>query len=413
MRKVILKKKNSKIEFIIILFLMPYFYPTYFETNSVLLIIKQICTYLGIVYVGCTILKNKNNFIVSDYISLPIIIIMGYHIWQLISSNYNGIDLSYDIHNVMWEAMFLIILQYLIFTYGNLAIESIANWFSILVFFNMITVVLWTNHNISPEMNNYLLGYRYSFCIIILADILFNAYVSIEKNGTIFSYRVIFNVACGIVTIAIIGPSTLLAGLMIFAFVYIASKSEKLKYNIFVPLGCLVLPIFFQIIIIEGNTNPIFRYIIENILGRSMTFTGRTLIWKSVFEKLANCNIIYGYGNPLAIGQDGWAIAWWDSTRYVTAHNQFLQTLTTAGVIGLIFEFLIIAILVIQSWKYSKKLHRAIFIAAMFSMLIMMTSTIMVPVSYKEAIFVLISYSIRNMQFEKCLKVKKNLYHLK
>lgn len=156
----------------------------------------------------------------------------------------------------------------------------------------------------------------------------------------------------------------------------------------------------FQYFILAGNTNSTIKYIVENILGRSMTFTGRTFIWESVFEQLLQCNVLYGFGNPLAIGQDGWAISWWDSTRYVTAHNQFLQTLTTAGVVALILEFLMLIFAVIYCWKYLKSKKRALFCAAIFSMLIMMTSTIMVPVSYKEAIFVLITVLVQKNKEE-------------
>ena len=386
-----ISKSDLKIGYLILLFIIPFFYPAYFETNLVLLKIKQLCTYAGIVYVGCTIIKNKECFKISDYISVPVIIILSYHIWQLVSSNYNGIDIAYDLHNVLWEIMFLMILQYFISVYGDLAIATIANWFTCLVLFNTITVVLWTDHGISPEMNYYLLGYRYSFCIIILASIVFNGYLSLHKFDTIISARVIINVFCAAITVSIIGPSTLTVGIIVLFIVYNSSKSKLLKYNIAIPICCLVVPMMFQYFILAGNTNSTIKYIVENILGRSMTFTGRTFIWESVFEQLLQCNVLYGFGNPLAIGQDGWAISWWDSTRYVTAHNQFLQTLTTAGVVALILEFLMLIFAVIYCWKYLKSKKRALFCAAIFSMLIMMTSTIMVTVSYKEAIFVLIT----------------------
>lgn len=384
-------KDNLKKGLIILLFIIPFFYPAYFETNLALLKIKQLCTYLGIAYVGCTILKNKNHIKISNYISVPIILILCYHVWQLVSSNYNGIDIAYDLHNVLWEIMFLVIIQYFMNTYGDLAIATIANWFMILVFFNSITVILWTNHGISPEMNYYLVGYRYAFCIIILASIVFNGYISLQKKNTLVTGRVIFILGCTTITVGIIGPSTLTVGLLVFFTVYISSKSNILKYNVIVPICCAIIPLFFQYFIIAGNTNPTIKYIVENILGRSMTFTGRTFIWESVFKQLLQCNILYGFGNPLAVGRDGWAVSWWDSTRYVTAHNQFLQTLTTAGIIALIFELTIIILSIIYSWKYLVVKERALFCAAVFSMLIMMTSTIMVPISYKEAIFVLIS----------------------
>lgn len=394
-------RKKIKKGLLILLFIIPFFYPAYFETNLLLLKFKQFCTYLGIAYVGYSVIKNKNHIKISDYISLPILIILCYHIWQLISSKYNGIDISYDLHNVLWEIIFLVTLQYFINVYKNLAIVTIANWFTTLVFFNTVTVMLWTDHGVSPEMNYYLVGYRYAFCIIILASMVFNAYISLQERNTLISRRVFLNLGCAIITVGIIGPSTLTAGLIVFFVVYMSSKSRALKYNVLVPICCLFFPLFFQYFIIAGNTNQTIKYIVENILGRTMTYTGRTFIWKSVFDQLLQCNILYGFGNPLALGRDGWAISWWDSTRYVTAHNQFLQTLTTAGIIALIFEISLIIISVIYSWKYLRVKERALFCATVFSMLIMMTSTIMVPISYKEAIFVLISVVIQKNKEER------------
>ncbi len=116
---------------------------------------------------------------------------------------------------------------------------------------------------------------------------------------------------------------------------------------------------FFSICIMKLYNG--FRYIIENILGKSMTFTGRIYIWDRALYYIKQ-NWLFGYGVETYTYRDQKMNLPWYYPAELHAHNRFIETMYRGGLV-LTVIYLIILIIAFKGTMKSKNIIAAKMIA--------------------------------------------------
>lgn len=83
--------------------------------------------------------------------------------------------------------------------------------------------------------------------------------------------------------------------------------------------------------------SPLVSYVIEDLLGKNLTLTNRTLIWGMVVDGFLNSPII---GNGVRETTSLFYISEQYTKGYMSAHNQILQSLYETGILFLYLLFL-------------------------------------------------------------------------
>lgn len=121
--------------------------------------------------------------------------------------------------------------------------------------------------------------------------------------------------------------------------------------------------IILQVLIVFLRVQEIFAYIIEDILGKSITFTGRTVIWDSAMELIRyspwlGYGVYEGHGLILYYG------------KFMYAHNGILEVLLQGGVVALVVFGALFVIAGNSLYRYRNNHISGIISAAVFSMLL-------------------------------------------
>ena len=107
----------------------------------------------------------------------------------------------------------------------------------------------------------------------------------------------------------------------------IASLSLNTLLLVFVSLFVFVILFGNLMIILES---PLVSYVIEDLLGKNLTLTNRTLIWGMVVDGFLNSPII---GNGVRETTSLFYISEQYTKGYMSAHNQILQSLYETGIL--------------------------------------------------------------------------------
>lgn len=145
----------------------------------------------------------------------------------------------------------------------------------------------------------------------------------------------LYSILFWVTTIFNFSAGSLMGALVILAYFLvpvIRRAFEKWHFGVFVALVavfCVVLVNMADVLV----AIPPVRFVIQDVLGKNLTFSGRTDIWAVVKQALAE-NPIWGYG----VQETGrvFKITVWREIRYVSAHNQYLQYWYEGGVFTIV-----------------------------------------------------------------------------
>lgn len=168
--------------------------------------------------------------------------------------------------------------------------------------------------------NRIIFHYLAGFGAALVAD-------SIDKSKR---YFLLYSVV-GLATFMIVDSTTsqvVLATMLIL--IVLASRTHLSPVLNIATLSCLVVGIFLVIVVFRGQM-PLMSWFVEDVLGKSLTFTGRTEIWDSALSLIGSKPLL-GHGIQLS-----------DSTMIVArnrmwphAHDVYLNILYQGGVVAFI-----------------------------------------------------------------------------
>lgn len=206
--------------------------------------------------------------------------------------------------------------------------------FEFLIYLNLLCIILfpksfnggghekiWLLDNYAAQLKWFLPGLCTSF-----------AYSRFAKNKARF-YRLFIAI---ILSSVLSGSATLAA--TTFLLVLLWNYVRKGKINIKIKHG-IVISLVFLVCVVVLRMQNYFAFIIERLLHRNLSFTGRTAIWNSSLYMFKNRPII-GYGYWVYPRMTDWAADLYTSINGEAvashAHCQYLHFLIQGGIIFLI-----------------------------------------------------------------------------
>ena len=223
-----------------------------------------------------------------------------------------------------------------------------------------VTLVHWTTSNIwLLGMDNSQMPY-YVFAITVAVLRSYCLY-----NQARLSARSLCLVLACMVTVAIRWQATIVVGLFIIClFLLFPGIFEKIHLLNIRTYICIV-GVFFAVFVIF-QLQESFAFVIENILKKSISFTGRTTIWKNALNTIVQQPWL-GYG----VQSYGFA---WGHLGHLHAHNKYLNVLYEGGILQMTFFLGIHVLAAKMLLKNRSELISGFLSIVLFSLMIMFQS---------------------------------------
>jgi len=315
--------KISKVDLTMFMLFFSFLQPWWFTTLGVIDLLYDIVKFGICAYVVLLIFKKKARF---SSISITYAV---YRMYIFINTCVQGnLSIGYLSESIQYIC-FIILLEYFIQKYKLRPLKSILFCFCVLLVINILT---YTPNGIIFEAptENFLLGIRTR-----LADLAIPAmglslyYFKTTKNGKkmmvcVFFTSILFFVLEWVATALL---CTALFFVLIFLEKFIYKKAQN-TYHIFLMLAGITLTfgvVFF-------NVQDSFATLIETLLHKEITLTGRTEIWAVAIPLIAK-KWIWGYG----FQNQGDFVSLYEFIT--TSHNQLLQTMYYGGIVGCVLYY--------------------------------------------------------------------------
>lgn len=275
---------------------------------SMLLVVQQSVTFgvfsflqplsylaLGLVLLSFVIMSAI--FATRPYVSLYDISCFAFFLLLVIFSVINVTD----IRNAIYQSCAVGLLL-LLFNYYNhqttLLLKSMTIAFSCCIYANLALMIFFPNWMfLSDNMRlSFLLGGNYNqmgarfLPALVCCSLLL-------KSGKLWRINYIVLTITSLMTLVFVNSMTSFASLMVFVMISLIPSLQLRKYAI---LSLLVVTVLFQVFVVfSGNSlhnNELAVYIIEDLLGKDITFTHRTDMWEQSIDYFIKSPIIgYGY----------------------------------------------------------------------------------------------------------------------
>lgn len=208
------------------------------------------------------------------------------------------------------------------------------------------------------------------------------------------------------ISIILTVSSTTIVGISVFVLLLILARRWKFIYH---PVVLMIVAFVAHLAIVVFRIQNVVSYLVVQILGKDMTFTGRTDIWDA---------------GLLSIAQHFWTgisqsntIAVWFSDSGVSAHNQLLEIGMESGIIGLVLFIILLLSLALTIEKNKKKKADLIVFSSILSYVVMMIAETVSPYYPWFIIFGLVSNIdlINEVYLDKnhCFRVRSKKIYVK
>ena len=236
-----------------------------------------------------------------------------------------------------------------------------------------------------------LLGFRIAFTPFVFVAVFLGVLFDRMNNEVFFSVKTLITIAISAFTVLFkdvgTGIVSVAAFLVLAVFVLLGGKLPRIW---FIYIGYLAVSISIIVFGIQ-NRIPLFSYLLEDVLGRDLTFDNRTYIWNSTMWAISNKPWL-GYGiNSSA------PIVFPSSVKNLPAHNQLLCILADMGIVGFISFCSLFVITGSSISRYKSEKLRGIMLAGMIAMLIIFFTEIQ---STKCLMFIVMIYAYKCRDLE-------------
>ena len=320
----------------------------------------RLVSYAGILFLFICKRKKINSFI---------IVTLFYSGSLLLSTILNNGLVMDCIVQMCDLTAFVLIIELLIDRGTVFCMDVLMLPIEILIYLNLLTMLIYPNGMATVTLvhwttsNIWLLGMDNSqmpyFVFAITVAVLRSYY---SYNQVRLSVRSLCLVLACIVTVTIRWQATIVVGLfMICLFLLFPGIFEKMRLLNIRTYICIVGVFFVVFVILQLQEN--FAFIIENILKKSISFSGRTTIWKNALNTIAQ-KPWFGYGSQ------SFEFAW-GHLGQLHAHNKYFNVLYEGGIFQMAF-FLGTHVLAAKALLKNREHQIVGFLSiALFSMMIM------------------------------------------
>lgn len=367
--------KNRMFDFILIaLCLISCIGPSYMTKvsffNTLFAIIKIFCTIILLLKKNLKI--NTNDIVVLLFITI-----------YSIANIYNGLGIVAVIERYLsWIVITFLIEVYMEKDY-KVFIGYTSTILSCLVIINFISILMNPVNYYNNLTRVHFLGFDNDNVPVLLLAVYFNIFnIMLNKKGKLAYLSIITAIISSILVWSangIIGISMVMLYLLIIRKIW-KKSSKVLNLKIYYSIALL-----FFVLVVLLRVQDHLSFLIQDILNRDLTFTGRTYIWDYAIESISN-NKIFGigiYDFALRLSRTG----------VYHAHCTLLNITFEAGILGLISYFSIWILSVVKSEKY--KSNKYIYLTSYFIFIFLIIT--LVEFYVKDIMFITLIGMIYNL----------------
>lgn len=347
----------------LIMLLLIFVTPSYLEHFSfVLSIIRYLRLFLSMflgIYLVALFAKRKKKY--NLFINNGYLLLLIYIFTIFISTIINQSDAINDGINIIVQYIGISLLLY-IYTSINFDkyISSINFYFSSLIFLNFITLLVFKDGLYQYDLHA---GYRYStisayyflgidnsfgsFIFPTLIMLWVSCYIRNGKGKKLCWLISIVSLLTYIITFSVTG---LVSIILLFVLIFFSnSRALKKLLNPKLLISAYIIATLLVVVFQIFTNNNLVSIFIQKIFGKSMTLSGRTMIWAGAISMIQK-KPWFGYGS-IEHGAYVQITNTYNEHQSYGAHNTFLQIILNSGLVG--FIFIILAI--ITCFYYLKK----------------------------------------------------------
>lgn len=330
-RKNMISINKNKLKYILLTFIImiAFFEPQYFLSaniefaHKVYSILKYFSLLFSMIFLIIMIKSNK----VSKTI-IAIAMFLGALLMSTIINNFSLLKAA--INYCLNILSMCICMNYLYKKNNESFIIGMRIIFNLLVLINFLSIIIYPSGmyiDISTNTGeNWFLGYDNLHILYILPCIFFNCiFDSLRNRKSVISF---FMIVVAYASCIIRFSATSIIGISVLLMYFIPFLKKIIIKNYKKIILCILIV---TLLIVICRIQNIFQYIIVNLLGKSLTFSGRIFIWDYVMEFIKNKPIL-GYGYEIS------QIRFLKTTIYRSyhAHNEILEIIYKTGIVGML-----------------------------------------------------------------------------
>lgn len=351
-----IKIKNFSIILAFVIFLFPSYLNTIPYIENIVLLLKILVLVIVLL-----------RYFTNDKISIFILALALFFIVRIIITFYfNGYQ-KIIIGSAIPTMGLCLLCDYLIKRETKKMLSYLNIVLSLYVYLNFLTIILFPQGlYFDGTIPSYFMGSPNSFSMTIIPALALSMIHSYCVNNKLNNnFKIMFLVS--IITSLITSSTTLLICISLFTILLLLYKRNKI-HKLFNFYNLTIVFLFFFLFVTFSKIQHFFSFFIENVLGKSLTLSGRTYLWEIAYELIGN-SLWFGYG-----GIEGGRYIWYMNNYALSAHNFFLQTLLESGVTGLLLFISILFISGSNLMKFKTNIHAKLISFNIFIVFIGMTS---------------------------------------
>lgn len=279
-------------------------------------------------------------------VSLFFVGIVFFEVWRVLATIYCGANYTSLFLAIFNALAICLVVEMGLKTDPDALLDGASFTLGLFVLINFATIILFPQgmYEFNNYTQNYFLGYRNNSIMLFFPAIIFSIVRSLRKyNKLTLSSFVITAVSFATVILAFSATSVI--GMTVFILFLLLALINKMPnfLNIITYLA-INIAYFFGVIILR--LQEAFAFIIVDMLGRDLTFTGRTKIWDSALAAFAK-SPVFGVGEIENQASR-------DLIGATHAHNYYLDLLYKSGVPGFLIFFAILIICGVALYRNRK-----------------------------------------------------------
>lgn len=351
--------KNSTMVFLLLFFSMRWEINDYIG-NNITQFIENSLRVFAAMYSAFLYMKNRKEDRKSSLVFLILTLMQG---WLLLSTYFNQGVLINCFTGYLCPIVVIGLLFESMVNDPKDIIQGSMRMAEVLTYTNLLTIILFPDGMYSTyrksavwySNQNWILGNRNDFIPLFVYFALI-AFLYRCHGGKRWRELGVY-VAC-LASVIIVNSSTSIVGFISLLVLFLIIKSEKIRINTYL-LVFVNITLFLAIVVFRLQN--VFSFLIEDILGKNLTFTGRTILWDKLIPILKN-NWLLGLGIREVGGlQEVVGIKFAGH-----AHNLILNLLYRGGVIYLGLYLAAMFLIYRQLHKYQSYMESQAVAVAMF-----------------------------------------------
>ena len=250
----------------------------------------------------------------------------------------------------------------------KLTTKRVAYIFAFLIVINFLTIIAFPQglYILNGNKENFFLGYNNGHIVVIMPALFFvTEYVYYNKRRKMIA---IVTWVTAVLSVMLGRSATSIVGIIMLLFLLMIIHFPNIRRFVFNWKTVILSIAFVFVFIIILRKQDVFIGLITKNLGRDVTFTNRIYLWDIAFNSIKN-NLFFGIGDSSKLNTELFTFR---VQKLAYAHNEILDILVRAGLIGLVIYIWIIKKSIQKMSKYKNSLHSKTWLAFLASYWIMM-----------------------------------------